>query len=572
MERQSNYTFVDYYQSIINKEETGFKLVLGGTGLGKTSSARKVIALPENKHKKFIYVANRIQLLNEFAHGLDELSNSTHCKIKYVHQKSDYEHLSSLTELEIRNLVESQLFKNYTNYLKKHQGIQTSKTYIKDYKFVKQQEKNFKTTDEGKEILREKTSKFFRGIKKILRTAFSVSKGSVSTPQFSVNDFDSFIENKTIQKLFPYISFLYDKGNETKQVLLITIQKAFYGVFDGKSTLNLQKLKNPNKANPFIILLDEFDFLESDLLQLITKDVNIDNPFDFVATFYRRLVKYKLNYEKFLQNAPAVKESIEKIINDITSLYDTYKINYPEINHFTCTDKELKGTAIFQTRNSISTKPIFLNQDVQRPNTFNLELNSEKANAYTLLNVVNLAVAQIIRIFKELGSSEDKAKQKLYQELLYHCFKTADSFQKTIQRTKQYPYKRIRTATDDSKLYHNGFGLFEIRDLQYQSDREEVELRYFSIFTTPEKILLQLCQKNLVFGLSATANFTRYLKNFDITWLHIELKNKYFNINKFDEKIIRNLNEKKRKKRDNQLSLHRVSEPLIHWPFAVSKL
>jgi len=56
--------FKKYYQRIINKNEKGFKIVLGGTGLGKTSGIIDVILAPENKGKKFIYITNRLQLLD----------------------------------------------------------------------------------------------------------------------------------------------------------------------------------------------------------------------------------------------------------------------------------------------------------------------------------------------------------------------------------------------------------------------------------------------------------------------------------------------------------------------------
>jgi type II secretory ATPase GspE/PulE/Tfp pilus assembly ATPase PilB-like protein len=54
--------FLNYYQDTINTNSTGLKLVLGGTGLGKTSSIKTVLKESANEGKKFIYIANRIQL------------------------------------------------------------------------------------------------------------------------------------------------------------------------------------------------------------------------------------------------------------------------------------------------------------------------------------------------------------------------------------------------------------------------------------------------------------------------------------------------------------------------------
>jgi len=63
--------YADYYRRTIEKHKTDFQLVLGGTGLGKTSRIRKVIATPEYQDRKFIYCANRKQLLEEMAQELD---------------------------------------------------------------------------------------------------------------------------------------------------------------------------------------------------------------------------------------------------------------------------------------------------------------------------------------------------------------------------------------------------------------------------------------------------------------------------------------------------------------------
>jgi len=68
-------SFQQYYQRIIDNYEVGFKLVLGGTGLGKTSGIidfinERINNPKENDKKKFIYIANRIQLLNELKEDL----------------------------------------------------------------------------------------------------------------------------------------------------------------------------------------------------------------------------------------------------------------------------------------------------------------------------------------------------------------------------------------------------------------------------------------------------------------------------------------------------------------------
>src|SRR2546429_3433011 len=57
--------YPDYYQRTIDAHAHGVKLVLGPTGLGKSSSILEVVR--NNPDHKFIYMANRKQLLEEMA-------------------------------------------------------------------------------------------------------------------------------------------------------------------------------------------------------------------------------------------------------------------------------------------------------------------------------------------------------------------------------------------------------------------------------------------------------------------------------------------------------------------------
>src|SRR6266566_9068865 len=62
--------YFEYYHRTIQQHDPGLKLVLGGTGLGKTSAIKDVIGAPEYQQRKFIYCANRKQLIEEMAQWL----------------------------------------------------------------------------------------------------------------------------------------------------------------------------------------------------------------------------------------------------------------------------------------------------------------------------------------------------------------------------------------------------------------------------------------------------------------------------------------------------------------------
>ncbi len=57
--------YSEYYQRAIDGNDVGIKLVLGPTGLGKSSSIPEVVR--NNPDRKCIYQANRKELLQEMA-------------------------------------------------------------------------------------------------------------------------------------------------------------------------------------------------------------------------------------------------------------------------------------------------------------------------------------------------------------------------------------------------------------------------------------------------------------------------------------------------------------------------
>jgi len=522
--------FADYYNNTITKPR-GFKLVLGGTGLGKTRGIIETLPQHPEENKRFFYFANRLQLLDELENDLKKAN------IGYSRQRRDDEILNDISEANFRELTEKSLIIKYARKVSKNENA--LETALKMFKFLKSAH-SLKGTDYGEEILRERTSRIFYLFKSILRKSTENNR-----------DYEGIKAFPTIKAMFPYIDF-QDNPAE-KRIFLVSLQKAFYGFFDGKRVINLFKLKsNEDEEQQNIIFLDEFDFLENDLLAQICKDVNVEEPFSFVESFYHVLKKYKLPRSKFLENHESLRTKIQtQVIDEVDSLSSKYKIPFPEINHFLCTEKKLKNISIFQTRYSISTKPIHLNynkkNDKDEPiNSFYLEIadenNNKPANSYALLNVVNQATSAIIRIIKDLEFSEPAVADALIE----HCFRTSDKYKRILKIIRQHPAPRRLVPTNISKVYYNGFGLYEIHDFKFPTDIDEVELKYYSIFSTPEIILLNLTKNNLVFGLSATAEIDRFVKSFDLGWLKGELGDAlYHDITEDDTKVIEEANNTK---------------------------
>lgn len=553
-----------YYENTL-KNKKGFQLVLGGTGLGKTSGIIETVINNSEPQKRFFYVANRLQLLNEMVASIEETNKNLieegKSPIRFCLQRKDEDILKDLAKNDFEKLTQNSTIIKYATELEKTYKTNL-KSLIKTFEFVKENT-SLSNNSESSEFLREKVSKIFNFFKGIIREA-----------QTNAKDFQEILENPTIKFLFPYLDF---KNNPTeKRIFIVSLQKAFYGFFDGKQVVNIYKLENDKeKDEQNIIFLDEFDFLENDLLSQICKDTVIEQPFAFIKNFYDVLNEYKLPREQFLENHTELRKELEEIVKLVKPLAKEYKIPFPQINHFLCNDKVLKGTSIFQTRYSISNYKIYLNHQRtdkkgKRIKSFYLEQAQEKNKNYTktyaLLNVVNQVTSAIIRIFKELEFSQPE----VYRALAEHCFGASDKYKQTLKLTRQYPFRRKSVSTNESKVYYNGFGLYEIYNFGYPTDNEEVELKYYAIFSTPESILLRLAKNNLVFGLSATAEIDRYVKNFDLNWLNNELRitdkerklkeHLYYEVTDVEKNIIQNANQKKFEVRQNKLIIEKADE------------
>lgn len=535
--------YTAYYQNTLQKNSTGFKLVLGGTGLGKTSGIIETVKQNTEENKRFFYIANRLQLLNAMVDDLEKEN------IGYCLQERDERIIKKIKKDDFEALLNNAHIQKYTDKLYKGNVNFIKQNYYLIQEFAKKENNDISSSSDITDFLNGKVRSIFSFFRKIIKTA-SAEKNQKA--------YSELIENPTIKTLFPYLDFVNNASE--KRIFLVSLQKAFYGFFDGKQVVNLYKLKNnKEKEETNIIFLDEFDFLENDLLTQICKDTSVEQPFSFVEYFYTVLTKYKLSREHFLANHTDIRKELNKITTEVKTLTKKYNLPFPQINHFLCSEAQLKGTSIFQTRYSIGNFPIFLNHNrknykKKKINAFYLEIANEqnKANAYVLLNVVNQTTSAIIHLFKNLEFEHPK----IYQDLVEHCFGTSDKFKRILMLIRQHPHKRIAVGTNESKMYYNGFGLYEVADLGYATDSEEVELRYYSLFTTPESILLHLTKNNLVFGLSATAEIKRYVKNFDLDWLQNELGESYYEISEDDDiPLIQKANESKFDERQNKAEI-----------------
>lgn len=77
----------------------------------------------------------------------------------------------------------------------------------------------------------------------------------------------------------------------------------------------------------------------------------------------------------------------------------------------------------------------------------------------------------------------------------------------------------------DLSFYENGFRLFEFLD--DDRHRTQTHLNYLQLQTTPEKVLLYICRRARVVGLSATGGLPTVLGNYDLRYLKAQLGDRF---------------------------------------------
>ncbi|MDO7846998.1 hypothetical protein Q5H92_11565 [Hymenobacter sp. M29] len=360
-------------------------------------------------------------------------------------------------------------------------------------------------------------------------------------------------------RLFPYIRFQEDA---TCRLFLLTVHKAFHGVFDGQRTVKLGSWKKPLEGR-YVFVFDEFDFLENDLLNLLAHDKEVRDPFGLVQTFYERLCRRKLTHSQYLAHRPEWKP-IRKMMEDIQERIDELAdkgIDFPAITHFDTGHEELRGRAIFQSNRSLVQKPVYLHPDTPRQHSFTLTPEAEGPNAFLLFDVVTRAVKDIIRLFNRLQAEHED----IYFEVLRQCFGNTE-YLREIRQISQVGAQYELCETGYGSLLTNGFGLYEIEmDKSQLTDPDEVGVLYHSLNDSPENMLRALAGEHLVFGLSATAHIQRVLRNFDWTGLaHPGRPADSFGPlpnTSADEDDVRRANSRKAAVRQNTIT-YEVAEPL----------
>ncbi|MBI5666482.1 MAG: hypothetical protein HZC41_00620 [Chloroflexi bacterium] len=546
--------YFEIYRDVINKSgfKTGFKLIGGGTGFGKTRGISELIR-QNSTDRKIIYCSHRKQLIENMKREIGDPD-------RYIVLPSNAEAVYNALQVPSPTLEEvihnEQIFKWAGSDPQKQKGVLRAlrqlRRLIEKYgeKAVKQfqDEAHHEANEVIKYVraaLKAKAKEETKSKKQNTSVRYERSK---SSKQGKSANKDNWLDHAVVYALFPFIQF----QRTDKQVLLTTVQKGFDSFFDGKRSTNLTRLRG---GDGYIILLDEFDFLEEELLGIICKTPLVDDPFMFVELFYQEMTRHKMLHEEY-----ATEEIRARIKNDIIPLIARiadYGINYPTINQFTThLEKKKPRPAIFSTSVTHLNQQLYLKQG-QRSFEIYDSPKPDSVDAVRVFEFIYQATQEILILLLELRENDTTT----YYEMLQQCYGKTDFYQQ-VERIHEVGRRTSEKAHHIplDVLFDEGYGVYEINHIGYRSDKDEAEFRYYAIFNTPERMLRDLVKHNLVFALSATADIPRVVKHFDLAWFERQDGVNVIPSSPSEEKIIRDLSHTKNEKRASSITVERLPE------------
>ena len=567
--------YAAYYQRALDLQVKGYKPVAGGTGLGKTHGA--IQCIKENQHeRKFIYVAHRHNLLKEMAAKLEKEG----IRYRYLLQNSDIIKLIFSQEEKyqaLKVLLQDPKLKAYARYVRNGSNGQWKLDIKACNQIIEETYQLYLSrnnqTDEVLDALNYdqqfgvKCSLIFGFFKKVLFAFHEVSdilsKGkdtsAIDQFKFHQEDLSAILERHSI--IFDLFPYWYYQQSDDIPVALVTIQKLFLGYFNGRKNICIH-----NEADK-VIFLDEFEFLESEILKLIIQESKLDNPFTFISYFYHNM-SLKLLDDVYLSKHSKIREKLQKLVDNIKKLQQ--KSFFPEIRFFGMKDEKaidgFIGTGLYQTNYSAIERPIYLEIDQElKKYWLTGKSNEEPLTTFQLMRDVKRTTNNILQFYLTLKIDDEK----MYYELIDDAFEKTDyksylnqlSYFAVLPTDSEKNSNKRTRINNASYLYHHGYGVYVLNRPHTDAEPNEVHLDFHMVNSSPEKCLLGLIRKNMVFGLSATAHFPRCLEHFNEDWIKEEIeydadeKVHYLELDDTDLSIIKKLSQQKVQKRQNIVSV-----------------
>jgi hypothetical protein len=545
----SDTTYQSYYLRAIDHQQTndqirGLKLVVGPTGLGKTYAIPHVIAELQERGSTLgcIYTTHRHMLLEEMQQKL------VRADIAAVYLRSNTDQVYQfLEEVDLPGLLDDleQADVLCSAGATRERVLQLAAN-IQQWTSMMHQNA---TTPELRQVVRTEQQSKSAAFIKIFEAGIK---------NLPIQARERWVYDSRIWKLFPYLAFL---NQRPRPVLLVTVSKLLHGFFNGQRTQTMTSLRDN------IIFLDEFEFQEREILSFLCQQTGIRDNFEFVRLFYNEMVGLRHRGQLALatETSSARQEARQHIHTILQQIEEPSMqvYQFPRINRFILNPTEFHNTkniTVFQSNHIVQTTPFYIVPEEQAWRIVR-QRNAHTLPSFRLLRFVSRTTDAILNFFANLWSQDLEPEWREWIDLCYN--RRNDSLQGAYQRiiAEYGQLKRpvilsrrgLPHVVDDS-IYAKGFTLYRLTTGLYQATvPDEARAIQQSLHVTPEYILWQLCQSNLVFGISATGDIPRYVQAFDLPWL--ERACDFLPVDAEDKALIAHLTERKKAHRTYNVSL-----------------
>ncbi|MCQ3976137.1 MAG: hypothetical protein DPW09_22140, partial [Anaerolineae bacterium] len=530
---QTSLSYEEYYQRVINSQLqsdnfAGLKLVVGPTGMGKTSAIPRVIAelREKNSGKRCIYTSHRHLLIEQMESALSEVN------IPSVYLRNNEEVVRAFIADNRRDdFLEKLEGSNFFDYA--DVPLRETRRLIGDVtKLFQSLNQLSKTEFVAAAMIQERLRRRCSELMKIFKNGLGNIAKETREELLSTDS--------PFWVLFPYTQFLYDPQ---KPVLLVTIHKLLYGFFAGHRDEGILSLSDN------IIFLDEFDMQETEILSFLCRDNEIRNSFEFVRLFYEEMRdQQKLGnltvFDDDLKAQQTAKREAVRIIQGLEKACQDNGFRFPQVSRFFLSEGEFarEALSVFQSNVLILTTPFSL-LDKGLYWQIVSEKSSETLSARQLFSLIFRKAEAILEFFTILWANDLTAEWRSWIEQCYDRKNdnVAGRYQEVIREYGVFkrPIKLPKNVKDESvkeSIYYKGFNFFRLRRGAYPALPDEVKIDQKTLTVSPEYILWRVCRSNLVFGLSATGDIKRYISSFDMRWLEEHCN--YLVVDDEDKKLV----------------------------------
>lgn len=544
-------TYQAYYLRAVEQQQTndqiqGLKLVVGPTGLGKTHAIPSVIAALQARGCPFgyIYTTHRHMLLKEMQQKLANANIAT----VYLHSNTD----------QVQAFLEAVDLPMLLSDLDRTDGKRSTEMPYEEVIQLAERIVQWHTIQQTPTT--PEISRLARTSQEHASAAF-IARFADGLKNIPSQAREHWLRDPRIWKLFPYLAFLHQRP---RPVLLVTISKLLHGFFNGQRTQTMTSLRDN------LIFVDEFEFQEREILSFLCKQSGIRDSFEFVRLFANEMAGLRQRGQLDVPPPPLTprqeaRQHIHKILQQIDEpAMQAYQ--FPRINRFILDPKQFDNTThltVFRSKHIVPTTPFYLVPEEQAWRIVPQQ-TPHTLPSFRLLHFISHATDAILNFFASLWSQGLEPEWHEWIDLCYN--RRNDSLQGAYQRiiAEYGQLKRpvilarrgLPRIVDDS-IYAKGFTLYRLTSGIYQATvPDEARVIQQSLHVTPEYILWQLCQANLVFGISATGDIPRYVNAFDLLWL--ERAGNVLPVDEQDKALIAHLTERKKAQRTYRVVLERA--------------